>query len=519
LQDFTRKRIIMSNDRPEMLHSIRRPVAVVGWVLLLLLALRAVLTIDPYFDTFAYHLPFAGRLAGLCEDACFRLSDYHEALFAGFPKLSHELQALVWRLTGSPQAADILAVASLLLFAMFLRQLFGVPVGWTLLALLAVPLIQIHATSSYIDLPLNLAAAAVILNLVKLVRAPEQFGTISLVATVACLVLMANSKLQMLGVAGMLGGTFFMLTVTLMLRGRRVGLFAPAGAAGWARMLVFFAVGGVMVATTGIENAILFGNPFYPVGVRALGLSLPGPVKALEPGLDSLAGAWLEVPSPLRWLASVFEVDAYGYRQVPWTYDQAYCMSAARWHECWRVPAPSFRMGGYFVPYVLFLLGFLVWRLAGAEPGAGRPLVWALLLTSLLAALLPHSHELRYYLFWIVVLVALCMIAVFDPASGLRRDSGGERLLGWGCLVAVASVLLLTGGRYIVPTGPTVPTLIHDLGVNRHIEVIPDGARVCVEDGWAPFAFLFAPVFHPGREFSVTEGVVPACTVVIADEP
>jgi len=31
-------------------------------LLLILLFLRAVLTVDPYFDTFAYHLPFAARL-------------------------------------------------------------------------------------------------------------------------------------------------------------------------------------------------------------------------------------------------------------------------------------------------------------------------------------------------------------------------------------------------------------------------------------------------------------------------
>lgn len=121
-------------------------------LLLVLLIWRAVLTVDPYFDSFAYHLPFAARLAGLCPETCYRMGDYLQAVHDGFPKLFHGLQGLVWRTTGVVQAVDVLNVGALVLFGLILHRSFRVPAAWTFCALVAVPLIQIHATSTYIDL-------------------------------------------------------------------------------------------------------------------------------------------------------------------------------------------------------------------------------------------------------------------------------------------------------------------------------------------------------------------------------
>ncbi|MFZ1415315.1 MAG: hypothetical protein WAS73_12160 [Defluviicoccus sp.] len=509
----------MTGIRPLVHGSHRGAVAALGWSLVVLVTLRAILTIDPYFDTFAYHLPFAGRLAGVCDEACYRMSDYGEALYAGFPKLFHRLQALFWRVTGSPQALDLLTVAALLLYALFLSRSFAVPAGWTVLALMAVPLIQIHASSSYIDLPLNLAAAAVILNILILMRAPERFGARRLAAAFACLVLMANSKPQMQAVAGVLGIALFAACAILMLRGQRVGPFAPRRATGWAGMIALFGLAGALVAASAIANAFTFANPFYPIEVPAL--SLAGPVRALEAGWDSLAASWAAVPAPVRWLASVLEVEAYGYREVPWTFDQAYCVSAASWQACWRPPGLSFRMGGYFVPYVLFLAAFLLWQCRACAPAARRSLLWTMALVTLLTAALPHAHELRYYSFWMIVLASLCLIAVFDPqVQRPGGDSGARsRLLGAGCTLALVSVVLLTGGRYLTPTGPSLATLINTLGIERRIASVADGAVLCVAGEWTPFGYLFSAVFHPGRSYAVRNGSgSEACTMVVAPE-
>jgi hypothetical protein len=245
-----------------------------------------------------------------------------------------------------------------------------------------------------------------------------------------------------------------------------------------------------------------------------LGVVLNGPIDVFETAHDSLAATWESLPSPLRWLASVLEVNAYGYREVPWTYDQGYCATALAWQDCWRPVTASFRMGGYFVPFVLGLLAFFGWWLA-AHPGRDRRIVGAALIgTTILAALLPRSHELRYYMFWMIVLVALCLVAVFNQAERPSRGAASA-VLGTIILIALASVLSMTQGRYVAPMALSVDALAKRSAIGEKVAAIPDGAAVCVDPGWQPFTFLFAPVFHPGRSYAVLDGTIGACDRVM----
>ena len=485
-------------------------------LLLVLLLLRAILTVDPYFDSFAYHLPFAARLAGLCPETCYRMGDYLEAAYDGFPKLFHGLQGLVWKITGLAQAVDVLNVGALALFCLFLQRWFRVPAAWTFCALLAVPLIQIHATSTYIDLPVNLAAAAAILAVMALIRAPETFGWPKLIVLIACLAFAANSKPQMVGVTGSVVALFGIIAIVSLASGHRLGPFVPGRLGSWIGLFCFLLLAGAVVGAKLVDNAVAHGNPFYPVRIAMLGLLLDGPIDGLGTTEDSLAETWRPFPSPLRWLISVLEVGAYGYREVPWTFDQGYCETSLAWKDCWRPISASFRMGGYFVPYVLSLTAFLGWRLA-SQPGRDRRTLTATFVAStLLAACLPRSHELRYYLFWVITLIALCLIAVFDQpdgrARGARKASG---LLGAVVIVALTSVLLMTQARYVTPIGRNVDLLIATFGVRERVAAIPDEAVVCVDSGWQPFTFLFAPVFHPGRSYTVLDGYTGPCGAVV----
>lgn len=493
-----------------------RLMALVATLLMGLLFFRAILTVDPYFDSFAYHLPFAARLAGLCPETCYRMGDYLEAAYDGFPKLFHIFQGLVWRLTGLPQAVDVLNVGALLLFCLFLRRWFRVPAAWTVCALLAVPLIQIHATSTYIDLPVNLAAAAAILALTALARAPEAFGWPKLLVLVACLAFAANSKPQMLGVAGPVALLFVMIAVASLASGHRLGPFVPGRGAGWVGLACFVLVFAAGVGATLAENALTHGNPLYPFRIALPGLALDGPIDALSTPEDSLAETWRPFPPPLRWLISVLEIGAYSYREVPWTVDQGYCETALAWKDCWRPPDASFHMGGYFVPYVLGLGAFLGWRLRSTPAPNRRIFLATFIGTTLLAACLPRSHELRYYLFWVIVLVALCLIAVFDGPDGEPRAGAKvSGLLATLVIIALTSVLLMTQARYVTPIGRDLDMLIATFGVRERVAAIPDGALVCVDSGWQPFTFLFAPIFHPGRSYTVLDGYIGPCRAVV----
>ncbi|MGE5441862.1 MAG: hypothetical protein ACM3Q0_02220 [Bacteroidota bacterium] len=230
------------------------------------------------------------------------------------------------------------------------------------------------------------------------------------------------------------------------------------------------------------------------------------------PGDDSLAPEWRDVPPPLRWLASVLEVGGYADRPLPWTYDQGLCVTGPVLEDCMWGTGPSFRMGGYFVGYVLFLIAFLGIRVCRAEMRERRLVLATIGSVTVLAAVLPHSHELRYYLFWMVVLVALNLICVFDATFAPADSRVARQVLALGVLAALASVVALTKGHYLAPTGPTMQSLLRDLQVDSRIERVADGTTICVDPDWQPFTFLFAPVFHPGRTYSALDGQIGACT-------
>lgn len=498
--------------------ALHRLVTGIAASLLVVLVLRAALTVDPYFDTVAYHLPFAARLAGLCPENCYRMDEYLESAYAGFPKLMHVLQGWVWKLSGHAQLVDLLNVGALALFCVFLRRFFQVPLAWTFCALLAVPLIQIHATSTYIDLPVNLAVATAILVLVALLRTPASFGWRPLVLVIACLAFAANSKPQMIGVALPLLALLGLIALILLVRGRRVGPFDAARRIDRFGLLAVLVAGGVLIAAKFIDNALTQGNPFYPIQVEIFGFVLEGPIAAMQIGEDSLATIWLSVPSPLRWLASVLEIGAYAFRQLPWTFDQGYCVDVMAWKDCGRAVGPSFRMGGYFVPYVLALIAFLFWALAARVARDRRILIAVFIGTTVLAACLPRSHELRYYMFWVIVLIGLCLIAVFDRADQPPRPQGSGLFAGI-VLLAFLSVLCVTQGRYVNPLGFDLADVMEARGISQQVAAIPQGAVVCVDPGWQPFTALFAPVYHPGRAYSVLDGPIGACTVSVPPPP
>ena len=174
-------------------------------------------------------------------------------------------------------------------------------------------------------------------------------------------------------------------------------------------------------------------------------------------------------------------------------------------------------MGGYFAPYVLGLLGFFVWR-ARSLDGPERRRAFAVLLgTTALASALPRSHELRFYLFWVMVLVTLCLIGAFDPRSALRRHRAvqARALLGSLFLIALSSVLLMSKGRYVDPRGPDLAAMIDALDVRRRVDALSDGDVACLDPAWAPHGFLFAPIFHPGRSYTVRNDLDGPCNKTI----
>lgn len=476
----------------------------VALLLLVLVAVRALTTVDPYWDTLQYHWPYAARAAGLCDAQCLTFPPGIELRYAAFPMLFHLLFGWLWRLFGTPAAGHLLGLAMLACVGIYLRVRLAVPLAWSWLAFLAIPLVQVHVTSSYADLTANAALTLALLVAFRLWLQPAARPGVDVALALAALTLAAGTKLQMIPVA-LLAWLVVVIAVMRNARGTRADF--PYGPFVGLPLLL---LGGLCLTPQLVLNVIHFGNPFYPVEVRVGHWLLAGPETMRQAGM-SIGDAWVDKPGWVRWLASVLEFDAFGGRSPPWTVDQGDVPFAS----------PAFRMGGYFAPYVLALFGVLAWR-ARAGGVARRPLL-VMLALSVLCALLPLAHELRYYLFWMLMLVAMALASAFAPALTLAQAppappaaSPVATAVRAIVAVALASVTLATGAVYLRTRGAHLDELV--ARTDTVVAALPRGATLCVAPNYRD-AILYTSLFHPGHDLhvrAIPAGDTAGCTTVTA---
>jgi hypothetical protein len=252
-----------------------------------------------------------------------------------------------------------------------------------------------------------------------------------------------------------------------------------------------------------LVNLWRFHNPFYPIAFTVAGHAFAGKeTVALIQQFSSLGTKWKDFPSAVRWLASVLEFDAFRGRPLPWTIDQGNVLQSN----------PSFRMGGYFIAYVVGLVILIALR---GRTRVARPLLGVMIAVTILCALLPNSHELRYYMFWMLTLVACGLIAAFAPSLAdtaqptLRRDTCAL------VLVALASVVSMTGAAYLKTSGTRVSDLVAP--TDAVVDSLAPGSTLCVANR-DRYAVLYSNAFHPHSDIHVRilEGTdASGCTKVI----
>jgi hypothetical protein len=480
----------------------RSVITVLASIAIFFLVRRAFGRLDIAWDAITYHLPFAARRVGLCDEHCLILSAYFENIYRSFPPLADIIQGFFWKVTGRPEATNLASLSALLLLIAYLRRFWLIHWGLAVVAMLAIPMVQIHATSSYIDLMTNVAATIAVLSLLMIVLHPERVNWKLQIVAVLSMIFLGNSKTQMIPVAALLGALFLLLeNIYVQPEQRGIWRIDRSHWIGLAAGVIL----ALLILASPLRNLILFGNPVYPVSLSIMGIHLPGTYT--YPGPVSISDYYRDVPGPLRWLLSIMEFSAYDSRYTPWNIDQASVPQSI----------PSFRMGGYFVAYVLATVALLVFG-AGRLPAAFRRriLVSVGLLTAVVACL-PASHELRYYMFWMMVMVALNLYMYFSPSCPEFRDRDTLAKLTLGVIVACSlSVVSLSGGRYFTATGSAEQFVIQT-GIRNTINtVVRDGDVVCVRQGKGPFVALYASIFHPGHRYSViVDGILAQCDKVL----
>ena len=448
--------------------------------------LKAVIDVDGSWDTWMYHLPYAARLWGFSTPSDYLMHYGLEERFEGFPLLAEYLQGLFWLISQRPESANLVGFFSLLLYIWFLKRYLNIPLYLSTLILLAIPLVQIHAVSCYIDLPANIAVSMLVI-LCYLLYTRENFANRF---NILLMILVAACAVNMRFVLTPL--TFIMVSL-IMLRLFSLESQNPVITKSYRPLILFPAlmIALLTIFATPIKNVIVHGNPAYPVIMTVAGVTLNHKHEATE-----VVPPYLEqAPRAQRWLHSVLEVETYPFtHQLHWSIDQYF--------------PPHFgnRLGGYFAAYVVFnvlLLLYLTYRLHSRES-------WIIFLSIIgltgFTAIMPQSLELRYYLYWMLILVSSNAYLVMKIHATMPNNQWiHPATLGSVAATAMLTVILVTRGMYVYPSFFTFKDLHQEQVDPKIINMLhTQKGQFCFHR--APWTFLYSAIFNPPLDYAIREG-------------
>ena len=120
---------------------------------------------------------------------------------------------------------------------------------------------------------------------------------------------------------------------------------------------------------------------------------------------------------------------------------------------------------------------------------------------TVLTAFMVQSHELRYYLYWMLVLVSINLWML--PTLGAKANLVAG-LLGSAALCAV---LFVTRAAYAYPSGVSFSVLVSEQTDDRQLAAARDDETICAAD--EPYNFLWVAQFHPPHRYALKEAEPP----------
>ena len=458
--------------------------------------LKAIIDIDTNYDTWWYHLPFAARIWGIVPPDMYLAEDRIEYRYLGFPLLAHFLQGFLWRITGRIQSANLVGFGSLILYFYFLKAYFRVPLYLSAIALLAIPAVITHVTTCFVDLPGNIGVSILVMMTYLLFQRQQlpTKGDLLIIVLAAAAAVNIKPQLQPL--------TLIILCFTGL---RLVWLhfkLTPNFKQWFIKAVPMTLIAFMLIFATPLKNIALYGNPFYPIKVQVAGVIL---------NHESTPDTYSEGSRPQKWLQSVLEINTPTW----WTTDQ------------WNGGNDKYmdRGGGFFGTYVVFNLLFLLClflyaRFTQNSTAANftRQTTTAIIFViamSIIPANFPQSHELRYFMFWMISLVSinLSLISDYEQNSG-RLKLLKNKYLGLVYAVFLTMVLVKLAYFYYQPQFFSLKQQIQ-VGVKPELlSQIKPVDRICligkaglVNHKEVPFAaiqhtFLYSAYFHPELDYS-----------------
>jgi hypothetical protein len=451
---------------------------IIALIIIISMFCKAIIDVDKSWDTWFYHIPFAARLWGIIPEEAHFFYEKLEVRYDGFPLLASFFQGMFWYLSKHIQAANLFDFFSLILICVYLKSYFQVPLYASAIAFLAIPLVQIHATSCYVDLPgavcFSILTLTTFLLYIKSDKEADNWRNILTILLSAAAA--ANIKLQLVPLVVFV--LFFALIRIVWLRWQAI----RAGNAGYSRLLVLIPLifcSSILIFATPLKNVAFYGNPFYPIRMEIFGHVLNHKVDFYSYAGDAIK----DMPQALKWLRSIFEINSAEWEIAQWSAD----------------PNKS-RLGGFFGAYVVFnllLLGYLVLQKRSRETiGA----VATLIIMSVVTANAPQSHELRYYLYWMIILVSLNLFLVtrLERFSQIPKAIKVQHLT-LVCLIFFAIVVTKTNFQYIKPNFYTLDKHLQTFVAPAALRLIQPGETVClVNKSWEyRKTYMYSSYFHP----------------------
>ena len=463
--DNTNKRDLKPDKSKLGLETILKAIALIVTISIFL---KGIIDVDGTYDTWGYHLPFAARIWGIVPAEQFI---HMEERFRGFPLLGQFLQGFLWRITQRVQTANLVGFASLVLYGYFLKSYFKVPYYLTAIALLGVPLIQAHAVNCYVDLLGNIFLSMSIMMAYVLYKQRN-------LPTVRDLSVIFFSNFGVSNTKPQLEPLVFLVLVFISLRiiwlhwlndknNISAWLLKAVPIAFLASLLIFF---------TPVKNIVIHGNPFYPVRIEIAGKVLNHAL----PMYSEAPGYLADAPKAQRWLYSILDVNS------------------AYWnHDLYSANIDRNRMGGFFGAYVIFQIALLIYLIV-TKPNRDTYTAGLLVfIMSLVAANFPQSHELRYFMYWIITVISLNLYLVKNYHNRVVQP----RYLGLISLVALIIVGSKTNYVYLKPSFNTLEKF-KDKKIDRvAIAQIEPGENICLPNRY-PYTFGYTPWFHPNSNYT-----------------
>ena len=467
--------------------------------------LKVILDVDNNYDPGWYHLPFAGRLGGILPREMFIGDEkWFEPRFDGFPLLAHFLQGIFWRITGRIQSANLVSFLAIVGYWFFLRSYFQVPLYLSIIALFSVPLVLNHASTSFVDLLGNVGTSILVMMTYSFYKNRQLPKLNELFIAFIGAAIAANTKTQLQP----------LVFVILIVVGIRLSwLYWRQPIVKLIKIVPVSILATLIIFATPVKNTVLYGNPLYPIKIEVAGIVLN---HKLSPE------AYEEGNRQINWVTSVLEINA----PFIWTPDQ------------WSSYPDRSRRGGFFGAYVVFnlllLLGFWVRELiqnrslpSAERSREARYAVFTAIAMSLVPLNFPQSHELRYFMYWMITLVSLNLYLICLPKQLFSRWLQ-PKYIALVYLIFLTIVLSKIGRFAAIPSFHTLDKYV-EFGVKpEFIAQIKPNEKVCLlsshigEDvqnsptAALKYAYLYSSYFHPelNYDYSIQAALDPqACGV------